>query len=309
MKKVRSEEIGRGEIAFRIPGGDLLTESIVYDAAHQRFLVSCDRARKIIAIDRHGKIRDFVPAADHGLWGGNGLGIDARRGLLWVDSTANEVGEGYDASHEAEAALYAFRLSDGAFVARYEAPQDGSRHFFDDLTVASDGTVYVSDSSGMMFRLQADAKALEPFVARGSMRSPQGSAIGAGGRVLYVADYAGAIHAVDRTTGDVARVVLPADFPPSGIDGLAFHGGWLIGVQNGIEPNRVVALHLAPGGLAVDAWKILEMNHPLIDEPTIGVVAKGAYYWLGASQRTKLEAKPPKTAEIHDAVVYRTTLP
>ena len=55
-------------------------------------------------------------------------------------------------------------------------------------------------------------------------------------------------------------------------DGLVRHGGDLVGIQNGIEPNRVVRMRLNKTGDTIDAVEVLEMNHPDFGEPTLGVV-------------------------------------
>ena len=45
-----------------------------------------------------------------------------------------------------------------------------------------------------------------------------------------------------------------------------------------------------------------------LDEPTIGVVARGAYFFLGASQGNKFDGRLPKPGELHEAPVYRLPL-
>jgi hypothetical protein len=137
------------------------------------------------------------------------------------------------------------------------------------------------------------------------MRSAQGSAVDWKHHLLYVSDYGSGIDAVDLITGDLARVVLPSDFPAYGIDGLAIHGRTLFGVQNDVLPNRVVRIELTPDGFHVAKWRIVAMNQPLMDEPTIGVVARGAYFFLGASQGNKFDGRAPKAGELHQAPVYR----
>jgi sugar lactone lactonase YvrE len=307
MQAIRTEVVGTPEIAYRLPKG-LETESITYDPQSGSFFVSAVRKRKILRIDRKGRVTDFVPSASHGLWGGNGMAVDVKRRLLWTTSSAYDRIEGFTKGGPSESALYAFNADTGAFVARYEAPAAGGPHMFDDMTAGGDGTLYVSDSTGMMFRLAPGAKALEPFVARNVMRSPQGCTVSPNGRLLYVSDYGSGVFAVDLATGDAVKVVLPDDFPAYGIDGLAIHGRTLFAVQNGVAPNRAVRIELAPDGLHATGWRVLAMNQPLMDEPTIGVVARGAYYFLGASQGNKFDVDPPKLDALHEAPVYRIGL-
>ena len=75
----------------------------------------------------------------------------------------------------------------------------------------------------------------------------------------------------------------PADATIYGIDGLAWADGSLIGVENGVEPARVVRLILSADGTRIDRVTILEMNHPKFGEPTIGVVVGQDYYFIANS--------------------------
>jgi sugar lactone lactonase YvrE len=304
---LRMKVVGNPTVAYSLPKG-LVTESITYDPKSGSFFVSSVRKRKIVRIDRRGRVTDFVKSGDHGLWGVNGMGVDVERRLLWTTSSAYDRIEGFHAGDPPDSALYAFNADSGAFVARYEPPKEEGPHVFDDLSVAPDGAVYVSDSTGMLFTLGQGGTGLKPFVARGRIRSPQGSAFDWRHHLLYVSDYGGGIAVVDLATGDVAQVALPSDFPSFGIDGLAMHGRTLFGVQNGVAPNRVVRIELARDGLHATGWRIVAMNQPLIDEPTIGVVARGAYYFLGASQGNKFDVVPPRLDGLHAAPIYRLPL-
>jgi sugar lactone lactonase YvrE len=299
----RMEETGRKRVSsatrtITIAQKDLLTEAIAWDAKSKTFLVSANRKRKIVRVDLQGRVTDFVT---EGIWGANGLGIDAKRQLLWASSSPSARAEGYTDKADAEMALVAIDLDSGKVVRRIAPPQDGAKHFLDDLTVAPDGTVYVSDAmAGMMFRLRGAT--LEPFVAGGVMRSPQGSALGGG--TLYVSDYATGVWAVDPATGKASRLEAPADCSTVGIDGLEYHDGSLLTVQNGVTPNRVVRLRL--DGRRIARCEVLEMNHPLMDEPTLGVVVGRDFWFLAASQGNKFDDGKPEL--LHEALILGVPL-
>ena len=119
--------------------------------------------------------------------------------------------------------------------------------------------------------------------AAGTIQGPNGLATTPDGRWLYVSDYAGFIFRVDMATKAVIRLLAPPDVALYGIDGLALHKGTLIGVQNGVEPARVVRLDLSPDGTRISAARIIDMNQPRVAEPTIGVVAGDMYYYVANS--------------------------
>jgi len=60
----------------------------------------------------------------------------------------------------------------------------------------------------------------------------------------------------------------------------------------------------------VTGAKILEMNHPSFDEPTLGVVADGALYVSANSQGAKFrnEKQPIAPEAMTEAVVLRVPL-
>jgi len=145
-------------------------------------------------------------------------------------------------------------------------------------------------------------------VPHGVIRSPQGSVLSASERILYVSDYSGPIRAVDVATGDVVALRMPAGFQTRGIDGLTRHGRDLIAVQNGIEPNRILRLTLTPDGLGIAKAAILEMNHPQMDEPTIGRIDGDRYYFISTSQGNKFDAGPADEKKLMDGLVMKIDL-
>ncbi|HYM60088.1 MAG TPA: hypothetical protein VEZ11_04270 [Thermoanaerobaculia bacterium] len=299
---LRSGRIAGADVAFHIPEKGLITEGLAYDPENNAFFVSSVRKGKIIRIDRRGQASDFVKSGLEGVHGLSGLGIDAKRKILWGCSTVSPRWEGFHEGDKSAGTLLGFDLTSGALVKRI-AP-DSAEVFCDDLTVAMDGTVYVSDSTGSILRLAAGSEKLDTLVAHGTIRSPQGSALSADESRLYVADYGGPIRAVDVRTGKVTPLTMPSDFQTMGMDGLTRSGNALIAVQNGIEPNRIVRLDLAADGLTVTRTTILEMNHPLIDEPTIGKMAGNTYYFVGASQGNKFDKGPADPAKLREGLIF-----
>lgn len=302
----RTRRIAGADVAFRIPGKGLITEGIAYDEATKSFFVSSARTGRIIRIDERGRAANFIVpdgVNGHGL---SGLGVDARRRLLWACSTASERVASFKKDDPPDASLVAFDLRTRKELRRVKAPDAAA--FFDDLTVASDGAVYVSDSTGSVLRLRPDAPTFDVVVPRGRIRSPQGLALSANGRLLYVADYGGPIRVVDIRSGDIAALTPPGDVQVMGIDGITRWRNSIIAVQNGVTPNRIVRFDLSPDGLRLERTAILEMNHPSIDEPTIGLVRGSSYYFVGTSQGNKFERGEPDPATLSDGLVFRIPL-
>jgi len=80
-------------------------------------------------------------------------------------------------------------------------------------------------------------------------------------------------------------------------------------VQNGIEPHRVVRLTLSADGARIVKGRILEMNNPLFDEPTLGVAANGAFYYVADSQGGKFLKSPDGVPESEQREVVVLKVP
>ena len=154
-----------------------------------------------------------------------------------------------------------------------------------DLTVGPDGTVYASDpQGGGIYRARADAKAFETLAAPDTFRSPQGLAVSADGKRLYVSDYGYGLAVIDLASGAVSRLVSEVPAALDGIDGLWLHEGELIAVQNGTSPMRISAFHLSEDDRRIVGHRILEQAHPDWTEPLGGSIADGALYYVATGQ-------------------------
>ncbi|HEY7574249.1 MAG TPA: hypothetical protein VIB08_03750 [Thermoanaerobaculia bacterium] len=301
--------VGSSTVVFRIPEKDLLTEGIAWDARSGSFFVSSVRHRKIVRRTKEGALSDFVPEGRDGLQSVLALLVDGKRGLLWACSAALPQMRGYEKSQEGASAVFAFEIATGRLSKRHAFPSDGKPHAANDLALAANGDLYVSDSLGSgIYRLRAGAAALEEFVAPGVFRSPQGLGFGPGGR-LYVADWVTGLYWLD-SEGKRRDVAGPEDVPLLGIDALVASGGALVVTQNGIAPHRVVRLDLDAAGDRVVAGKILDMNDPEFVEPTLGVVVGGDFCFLGASQWALFDEKTgaADAAKLRDPVLLKVAI-
>lgn len=149
--------------------------------------------------------------------------------------------------------------------------------------MAADGTVYLSDAEApAIYRLKPGAQALEPWVGGREVTGPNGLALSANGDALYVADYAQGLLRIDLATAEAA--VLPAELPTVGIDGLARLGDrTLVAVQNGVVPPRILRIDLDAKGEGVAGAEVVELGRDDWDEPTLGCVARGDYYYVSNS--------------------------
>jgi hypothetical protein len=286
--------LSRARVAFTLPERDLLTEGLAYDSVSGAFFIGSVRHRKIIRVDRTGRVATFVGSGRDGLWAPLGMRVDPARRLLWVAVTALPQMIGYDSADAGRSGVMAFDLATGALRARHLLRADAAPHAVGDVVVARTGQVYASDSrSPTIYRVDppsgsarpsaAASAPLEPWLTSPLLLSAQGLAFDRDERTLYLADYSRGILRVDLADR-VVRPVPSDGLTVLGIDGLYRSGNDLIGVQNGLTPHRVIRLRLRSGGDRIESTEILERARPDYAEPTLGVVVGRDLYYVANSQ-------------------------
>jgi sugar lactone lactonase YvrE len=247
--------------------------------------VSSVHRRKVLRIDANGVARDFTTEGQDGLMAVLAVGVDAPRHALWASSEGVRYMSGFKKEDEGRSFVFEYDLQSGRLRRRLGLPSGVTDGHLSDLTVGPGGELYVADPvSGRIYRLAPGEAALRVFVEPGALDSPQGMALSADGRWLYVADYVQGIARVDVRTGAVARLDAPEDAALTGIDGLVRVGGDLVAIQNGLRPHRLLRLRLDLAAARIAEVTVLERAHPRWDEPTLGVLVGSDLYYVAASQ-------------------------
>lgn len=300
--------LGQAQVAFAIGPKDLIPEGVAHDPRSGAFFVSSVRHRKIVKVAPGGTASDFVAEGQDGLQAALALGVDPPRRALWVSSRAMPQMAGYRKDAPESSFLAEYDLDSGALRRSVSAPEGG---MVADLTVAADGTVFAADpDNGRVYVLDPKAKALRTLVERGTVRSAQGMALASDGKTLYVADYVRGIARVRVADGAVTWLAAPPDTVLTGIDGLLLAGDWLVGIQNGVNPHRVIGLRLDPTGDALVEARVLERGHAAFDEPTLGVVVGADLYFVANSQYAHFRRDGSlDETRLVGPVILRTPLP
>jgi len=276
---VNGATVGHFTPAFAMPDSDFVAEDITWDPTGKRWLVSGIRRSVIVSVDRLGRQETLVRGADKG-WGFLALAVDSARNTLWATAEAIPLALGFDSTLAGKAAVFRYDLRDGSMLERYDLPSS-ERHGAGDIAVAENGDLFVADAAdGALFVIRKAGK-LEVLVSKGELMSPQGPAVSADGRHLYLADYARGIARIDRANGKLDWLRHFRDMALNGIDGLSIAGPHtLIGVQNGTNPNRLVRITLDDSGLNVTRVESIAQDESAIKEPTHGVFVGRDYYFI-----------------------------
>jgi sugar lactone lactonase YvrE len=304
------EPVVASRVAFELPERDLLTEGIAHDAGDDVFYVGSVHQSKIFRVTREGTVSDFATELP-GRWAPLGLRVDRKRGALWVAAAALPQTAGYSPSDSGRSAILRYDVRSGRLSARYEAPTDGTPHTIGDLIVTRGGEVFATDSRApVIYRVPLRGDTLELFVESPLLLSGQGLALTPDERSLYVADYARGILRVDLPARSVSLVEAADSVLALGIDGLYFHRGSLVGIQNGVTPHRVTRFTLSPSGDRLLRAEVLERAHPRYDEPTLGVLVDGELYYIANAQWEQFgeDGRIAKPESLETPVVLRLRL-
>ena len=291
----------RSRVRLTVADTMLYPEGVAFDSRHGRFFVGSVRQRRVVAVERDGRVHDFVPARSDGLAGVFGMAVDSVRHVLWVATTALPRMEGFTPADSGRVGVYGYDLESGRLVRSVWMARDSSvAHTFGDVAVAPNGDVYVSDSeSPWILRLASGSDSLTRFVTHPLFRSLQGMAITPDGATMYVADYSRGLLSVSLASRTVSPLAAPQTMTVLGVDGLYWQRDALVGVQNGVIPARVVRFCLDSGGRSVRRVELLDRNPAVADEPTLGAVVGDSLFYVATSAWEKYDDAGKRVAGTH----------
>lgn len=293
--------------AFVIPDPAFVPEGIAYDPRARAFFIGSTWQRRIVRITADGAQTDFTPRDSDALLGVLGMQVDAERRLLWAaHASAGAAMPIRDDASEGRSGLALFDLDTGRLI-RNLVPPDDALHFLNDVALASDGAVYVTDSiTGTIYRADPNADALTPLLTLPS--GGNGIALTPNEDVLYVADAGEGAFRVDLNARSFVRLETPEGIE-IGADGLYFYEGDLIAVQPYSDECRVCRFTLDAAGARVVSQRALATTHPDFLQPTTGVIVGDHIYVIANAQLqhfrrlwTQHRGEPPRET-LHDIVV------
>lgn len=273
--------INKSTVAFTISEKDLIPEGIAYDPVKKIFYLGSIRKRKIITVDMAGQVGQFKGPGEDSLMAVLGMKVDPLRRVLWVVTAVLPEMEGYNDKWRPPTAIYKYDLEKGKLLGVYPAMGDNIPHRFNDLTVGPDGDCYITDTeTGEIYRIDYESNKFEMVYPAGTFWGANGIDVSDDGRYLFVAAYSDGVYGIDLNSGETNFIQPPPGFSLYGIDGLYYHKGNLLAVQNGLLPHRVVKFTLDDSRQKALKSEILEMNNPRFSEPTTGVIVGDMFYYI-----------------------------
>jgi hypothetical protein len=282
--------LARGQPVAVLPDSTFFPEGMDVDPRTGFFYVASIRHRTIAELTPRGDyVRELLPRSGVGLGAILAVRADEQRGVLWATMSGIPQMEGFQPADSLVHALLRIRLPEGEIDGRWDLPVTAGGHTLGDVAIGPLGDVFMTDSRDpVLYRLPADGGGLQPY-RHPLFRSLQGVAPAPGARVAFVADYSHGILKVDIQSGDVTRL---GDAPGStslGCDGLVWHDGALIAVQNGVFPPRVMRFELDSAWTRFVRADVIDRNLPVADEPTIGTMVGDNFVYVANSQSEKYD--------------------
>lgn len=267
--------VSHSRVAFTVPEGDLVPESMAYDPNGRNFYFGSMTKGEVLRCSAAGNCAQFA--------GGLGamLGIKASPDGLWLlSNSANE------------SALIHFNLASARSVRTYSV--HGAGHTFNDLSIAPAGDIYLTDTpAAAVWHLAKGADRLQQLTGR--FAAANGIALSPDARLLYISTFPDGITVIDLNSGLARPIARPTNLCLATIDGLYFYRGALIAIQNGFMTPRVVRFALSRDLRAIVRFDVLERRNPLFDGVTTGVIVGRDFFYMANIQDAKQTGFNPIT--------------
>lgn len=161
-----------------------------------------------------------------------------------------------------------------------------------------------------MFRASPERDGLEPFLPANSVGQANGIAFSNDDKVLFVAGWIG-VARVDVATKTVNLLRKPHNIADAGLDGLYFHNGTLVGIQNpDLHPARVMRYTLNAALDTIVKAEVLESYNPLFDVPTTGTLVDDSLHFMANTQLEKRgpDGSMPPASELQSILILKLQL-
>jgi hypothetical protein len=258
---------------------NLIPEGLAWDPARKMFYLSSLAQKKIVQITPDSHVSDFVPASRDHLLPVFGIRLDPRDSSIWANTMDENLGK---------AELVHFDSS-GTLLGRFSIT-DAAQHGFNDLIIRQSGEILLTDSlNNQVFRFDPSQKTFTPLPVHRELLYPNGIALAADDKTLFIADSIGIVRVSLETLASQDLSPGPHNTLASA-DGLYWYNGSLIAVQNGIGSPRIAAFKLSEDGSRVTKTIILENRTSFVSLPTTGAIRGSDFYFIANSHIDNLNA-------------------
>jgi len=280
--------ISTSEIFYTTDQIDFLPEGIAFDDKTERFFLGSMSHGSVITVDSSGVWREFARLEQDRLYSCLGLEVDRTRNILWAVGTVLEYIEDFISAEEGRTSVFGFDLESGERKHLYMLPEIRSKYGFNDLTVSSNGDIYITGDA--LYRIRAGDELPAVLIPVGDVIGTNGITFSDDERLLFVADFAKGILAYEIATESWNWLEFPDTLTLTGFDGLYYYDNSLIGIQPTLYPWKVVQLYLDETHSEIIDYRVMERANPDLAGATTGAIVKGVFYYVATGHAPE---KPP----------------
>lgn len=271
------DEAGPAKIAFTLDEKDLIPEGITWDPATGQFFVSSINKEKIVSVSEKGQASDFIKKGRDSIMETLGMKVDESARRLWVVSNKKIDEISYSAVH-------VFNIDTRELLRKIIVRTETSQ-LFNDLALSRKGDAYITDSyASRIYKVGSGLEDIELFAGPDSLlKYVNGITVSPDDRLIYAAAGTG-IAVIDIETGIIMPIGDPTGAGSSGIDGIVWYKGSLLGVINAKDSESemfVARYKLSRDMKEIEEKIILDKGNPLFNLPTTCVIAGDELYCLG----------------------------
>jgi hypothetical protein len=289
----------KAEVAFTIPEKDLIPEGIAYDPQTETFYVGSISKKKIIAIAKNGKAKDFIATGQDGI--GNVLGMKVLSGVLWA---CNNTGEN---EKQPLYQVHQYDLRAGKLIRAYAIPGDDKKHFLNDLVITKAGEIFITDTNGgAVFKIDLSKQSIEKFIESDELIYANGITSSPDEKKLIVSTGRGLMQ-VEIATKKISSLGF-GSYYMIGIDGLYQYKNTFIGIQNVTFPISINRYYLNKDMTAIERGEVLNAEDPLFHIPTTGVIVGDWFYFIANTHLDQWDDATNKIKEnamLNDVVIAK----
>jgi WD40 repeat protein len=280
---------------------DLIPEGITINSKTQTIFLNSLRHGKIVTCNLDGSNpKDFIKDNQYGYLSGFGMFVKGDTLYALGNSLSKK---------NSKSILLLLSAKTGNFINSF-SPKDTTFKYLNDLAVATNGDVFITDSeSNKIYTIQAKKAVLEVYLETEEVRNSNGITISDDGKYLYLASDKKGVRIVDRRT---KRIINQPNQDYTGIDGLKFYKNSLIGIVNAKkgEENGIYRYFLNKENTAIThKEKIFSFK----DESKISTtfsISDGYMYFVMNTQIDNLDSETgqiidEKKLEVYQLMKYR----
>ncbi len=255
---------------------DLIPEGIAFNTKTNSIYIGSIYRQKVIGITSKGEVRDMIGQESFGRLSPIGMEMDVNHNTLWINMAAAPIVNQSNVQNW-ETAIMAFDIVNQKIKKTYAIDKVEARSFFNDITVATNGDVYATETmNGKIYKIDKNTDELESYINLEKYTFPNGIVYYNPLNCLFVATNEGIIK-IELQNDTIS--LLATDIDVKVIDGLAIYDNYFIGHQS----SKVSKFYFNEDISEITKVEVLDSGEEF-DSSTTGEIGNGYYHFIVNSQ-------------------------